>query len=130
METLTKTLPTKEILKKKNDMTYQQLADEYNTSRGTIWEILRQNNALKYKDQCLDNYKGVITGIWACGRPMGKYKGKYPMGLLKRLANLINFDSKSVLHLFSGSIQTNQNHHHYNFLSRLTLYLDELHLEH
>ncbi len=103
-------LPKEEIIKKSKEMSYQDLAKEYNTSRGTIWRILKENNAFKYKDQYLDNYKGVYTSIWACGRPMGKYRGRYPGGFLNRVANLINFDGKTVLHLFSGSIQQNQNH--------------------
>ncbi len=107
---LVEILPKEEIIKKSKDMSYQDLAEEYNTSRGTIWRILKENNAFKYKDQYLDNYKGVYTSIWACGRPMGKYRGRYPGGFLNRVANLINFDGKTVLHIFSGSIRQNQNH--------------------
>jgi len=44
-----------------------------------------------------------IENHWACGRPMAKYKGAYPMGFLERLDKRIGLKGKKVLTLFSGS---------------------------
>jgi len=44
----------------------------------------------------------TITDIWACGRPMGKYKGKYPLGFIRRLGEVIPLKNVQVVHLFAG----------------------------
>ena len=44
----------------------------------------------------------VITDFWACQRPMGRYKGIYPGGILKRIDDLIGLKNKKLLHLFAG----------------------------
>lgn len=93
-----------------HENTYQDAVEKFGLSKGKIWSILKENNSLKYKDVTLEGFKGVYTAMWACGRPMGQYSGIYPMGFMKRLANLIEFDCKKILHLFSGSIHTLQNH--------------------
>ena len=89
---------------------YEEAVQKFKISKGKIWRILKENKALKYKDVLLDAYKGTYTTMWACGRPMGKYKGIYPSGFIKRLSNLIDFDCKKILHLFSGSFKFNANH--------------------
>lgn len=43
----------------------------------------------------------TITGLWACGRAMGKYKGKYPLGFIRRLGE-IPLKDVQVVHLFAG----------------------------
>ena len=51
------------------------------------------------------NYQiqNVITGMWALERPHGHYKLIFPPSFLTRLAALIDFDDKQILHLFCGS---------------------------
>jgi hypothetical protein len=46
----------------------------------------------------------VITKYpyWACGRPMGQYRGLYPVGFIKRLKEVIELDNKQIVHLFAG----------------------------
>ena len=89
---------------------YEEAVKEFGLSKGKIWRILKENNSLKYKDVTLGGFKGVYTTMWACGRPMGRYSGIYPSGFMKRLSNLIDFDCKRILHLFSGSVHSLQNH--------------------
>jgi len=47
--------------------------------------------------------QNVITAMWSCARPHGKYREIYPGGFLERLDILIDFNTKRVLHLFCGS---------------------------
>ena len=103
-------MKAEQIIKFVHENSYEEAAEKFGCSRGKIWSILKENNSLKYKDVTLKGFKGVYTTSWACGRPMGKYKGIYPMGFMKRLANLIDFDCKKIIHLFSGSITPLQNH--------------------
>jgi len=97
-------LPIQEIIKKMQKKSYEEVAKEYNTSRGTIWRIMREHKALKYKNGTIEDFKSVYTSLWACARPMGHYKGKYPKGYLNRLANFVDLESATILHLFSGSL--------------------------
>ncbi len=101
----------KQLIKYVHKNSYLDAQEKFGLSKGKIWRILRENNSLKYKDITLEGFKSVFTDIWACGRPMGKYSGIYPMGFMKRLANLIEFDCKKILHLFSGSVHSLENHH-------------------
>lgn len=100
-------LPIQEIIRKMKKSSYEEVAKEYNTSRGTIWRIMKEHKALKYKNGTIEDFKRVFTGLWACPRPMGQYRGKYPKGYLNRLANFVDLESATVLHLFSGSIKGN-----------------------
>ncbi|MCP6727470.1 MAG: hypothetical protein KJI69_05675 [Patescibacteria group bacterium] len=100
----------KQLIQFVHDNSYEKAVEKFGLSKGKIWSILKENNSLKYKDVTLEGFKTVYTDIWACGRPMGKYSGTYPMGFMKRLANLIDFDCKIILHLFSGSVHILQNH--------------------
>ena len=93
-----------------HENSYEDAVKKFGLSKGKIWRILKENNSLKYKDVTLRGFKGVYTSMWACGRPMGKYSGIYPSGFMKRLANLIDFDCKRILHLFSGTIKALHNH--------------------
>ena len=68
-------LPAGEILEKASTKSYEELAVEYGISRGSIWRLLKQHNALKYKESCLKKFKSVVTGLWACPRPTGQYRG-------------------------------------------------------
>ncbi len=104
-------MKTNQLIQFVHKNSYEKAAQEFGLSKGKIWSILKENNALKYKDVTLEGFKSVYTDLWACGRPMGQYSGLYPMGFMKRLANLIDFDCKKILHLFSGSIHKLQNHH-------------------
>ncbi len=52
----------------------------------------------------------VITKFpyWACGRPMGKYRGGYPEGYLKRLEEILPLKDGQIVHLFAGkSVKVN-----------------------
>lgn len=40
---------------------------------------------------------------WACGRPMAKHRGAYPVGFLKRVDKRIGLKDRKILTLFSGS---------------------------
>lgn len=51
------------------------------------------------------NYEinNVITGVWACPRPTGKYKIRHQDSLVNRLEVLIGpYNDKRILHLFCG----------------------------
>jgi len=102
-------LPVEEIIEKMKKKSYEEVAKEYKTSRGTIWRILREHKSLKYKNGNIEDFKRVYTGLWACPRPMGRYRGKYPKGYLNRLANFVDFEEAKILHLFGGSIISNKN---------------------
>lgn len=103
-------MKTQKIIEFVHRNNYEDAVKKFGLSKGKIWRILKENNSLKYKDVTLKGFKGVYTTMWACGRPMGKYSGIYPSGFMKRLANLIDFDCKKILHLFSGSIHSLYNH--------------------
>ena len=103
-------METKQVIKFVHANSYDDAVKKFGMSKGSIWRILKENNALKYKDTTLEGLQGVYTSMWACGRPIGKYSGIYPMGFMKRLSNLINFDFKKILHLFSGTLKKTANH--------------------
>ena len=44
----------------------------------------------------------MITDFWPCGRPTGKYRGKYPKGFIRRLKEIIPLEDVQVIHLFAG----------------------------
>lgn len=90
--------------------TYEDAVEKFGISKWNIYKILKEEKALKIANNILDDYKTPYTAMWACGRPMGHYRGMYPVGMVDRVANLINFDGKRILHLFSGTIMANQNH--------------------
>jgi hypothetical protein len=74
-------------------------------------------------DTVLKTPSNIINGmwhIWSCRRPMGKYKGAYPTGFLKRVYELIsqyqlvpNFNPKKsmILHQFGGTTPKSKNEH-------------------
>jgi hypothetical protein len=84
--------------------TYQEVADKHKVSRGTVWRIVRKYDCLRTKRILLDNLNSHYSDFWACPRPMGSYKGRYPKTFLKRLQEIAPFEGKKVLHLFSGSL--------------------------
>lgn len=86
------------------ELTYQEVADKHKVSRGKVWRIVRKYDCLRTKRILLDNLKSHYSDFWACPRPMGKYKGRYPKTFLKRLQEIAPFEGKKVLHLFSGSL--------------------------
>jgi hypothetical protein len=86
------------------DMTYQQVADKHKISRGKVWRTVRKYDCMRTKRILLDNLSSHYTDFWACPRPMGSYKGRYPKTFLKRLQEIAPFEGKKVLHLFSGSL--------------------------
>jgi len=45
---------------------------------------------------------GVYTGFWYCGRPTGKYVGKWPKGLINRIFELCGYPT-SILEPFAGT---------------------------
>ena len=94
---------------KKNS--YEDTIKKFGISRWHIYSTLKQHKGLKLGNKTLDEYKTVYTDFWACGRTMGQYRGIYPIGMMNKLANLINFDGKQILHLFSGITQQTQNQH-------------------
>jgi hypothetical protein len=86
-------------------MSYQEVADKYETSRGSVWRIAAYYGMLKHKKNELKHMNGVRRLGWACGRPMARYKGAYPNGLLRRIDQLLAIkEDHRVLHVFSGSI--------------------------
>lgn len=87
-----------------DDLTYQEVADKHKVSRGTVWRIVRKHDCLRTKRILLDNLNSHYSDFWACPRPMGSYKGRYPKTFLKRLQEIAPFEGKKVLHLFSGSL--------------------------
>lgn len=89
--TVLELLPADEILEKASFMSYDELAVEFGDSRGSIWRLLRQHIALKYKGDCLDDFKGVVTGLWAYLRPIGNYRDKYPLVGLDHLVRILLF---------------------------------------
>jgi len=104
-------MQTQELIQYVKENSYEEAVVKFGISKWNIYKILKENRSLKVANKCLDDYKGVFTTQWACGRPMSKYKGAYPVGLMNRLANLINFDGKLILDLFSGTMEKNENHH-------------------
>jgi len=45
---------------------------------------------------------GVYTGYWSCGRPTGKYVGKWPKGLINKIFELCGYPT-SILEPFAGT---------------------------
>lgn len=99
--------------------TYTEVAEKHSEihgtpiSKGTIWRIASYYNCYRHKDKSL---KGQVRQSkrlgWACGRPMGKGKGTYPNGYLRRADELMQIGpDTTVLHLFSGSIRGRENEH-------------------
>ena len=54
----------------------------------------------------------VQKEMWPCGRPMGKYRGIYPLGIIERIKKLIGLpDGSMILHQFGGSTKNNDYEH-------------------
>ena len=49
--------------------------------------------------------------LWACSRPMGKYRGIYPGGFINRLNEIIPLDNIMILHQFGGTTKQNIYNH-------------------
>lgn len=81
------------------------------------------DNKEVFIDTVLKTPSNVINGmwhIWACRRPMGKYKGAYPTGFLKRVYEMLlkfkvipgfNPSTSMILHQFGGATPKNKNEH-------------------
>jgi len=68
-------------------LSYDEVGELHNCSKGSIWKIVRHYNAMRHPRK--DALAGM-RGSWACGRPMAKYKGAYPNGFLKRVDKIID----------------------------------------
>jgi len=64
--------------------------------------VKKSKNYLKYLYFPAEKNEKVITGFWALPRPTGKYRWRFPKGLLDRIGQLIPFEGKKILHLFCG----------------------------
>jgi hypothetical protein len=104
----------------RNDMQYTECAEKHSeligepVSKGTIWRIVSHYGELKHKKDhlSLDWHSGGKRQGWATGRPMGPYSGKYPMGFLSRVDELMTGsipENPRVLHLFSGAVPKREN---------------------
>jgi hypothetical protein len=63
-------LPEIEVIRKfQEGATYQQLAEEYKVSRGTIWRIIKRHNALRYQElRILRAERAQLGIIWYIAR--------------------------------------------------------------
>ena len=64
---------------------------------------VREHKYLKRNKVNVITESWTLETHWACGRPMAKYKGAYPVGFLQRLDKIIGLKDKKVLTLFCGS---------------------------
>jgi len=88
------------------ELEYEEVAKKFNVSRGTVWRTVTKYDCLRTKRILLDHLENHYSDFWACPRPMGSYKGRYPKTFLKRLDKIVPLEGKKVLHLFSGSLPT------------------------
>ena len=49
--------------------------------------------------------------LWACSRPMGKYRGIYPGRFMERLNEIIQLDGLLILHQFGGTTPKDEYNH-------------------
>lgn len=71
----------------------------------------------------------MLSGIWACGRAMGPYKGRFPNGFVERFETMVycfglidNYNPNTTMTLFpfGGSVATRDNFHTIDIKSELS----------